>query len=233
MTLIPETTIADSDSDATRELTVLRLVSEGTTPDATRSAPDAQRADSATPPGPGRDTHLGAPSERQSALSQRQIARSAGLSLGMTNKVLARLSKKGYLTMRKVKGRHMAYAVTPEGVQEIARRTYRYFRRTMDHVAHYKDQVDVLTRTARERGYTRMQLVGKSDLDFLLEYACAQNGIALSKVKPGAEEPGRAFIVAGERLGSPADRSAPASGVEAHQSLWELVTGVEPEAETT
>ena len=45
---------------------------------------------------------------------QRDIARRTGISLGMTNAILKRLSKKGYVTMRKAKGRHMAYAVTPD-----------------------------------------------------------------------------------------------------------------------
>ena len=59
---------------------------------------------------------------------QRDIARSTGMSLGMTNAVLKRLSQKGLVTVRKVKGRHMRYAVTPDGVHEIARRTSGAYR---------------------------------------------------------------------------------------------------------
>ena len=59
---------------------------------------------------------------------QRDIARSTGMSLGMTNAVLKRLSQKGLVTVRKVKGRHMRYAITPDGVHEIARPKRRFTR---------------------------------------------------------------------------------------------------------
>ena len=38
--------------------------------------------------------------------AQRDIARRAGISLGMTNAILKRLSQKGFLTVRRIKGRH-------------------------------------------------------------------------------------------------------------------------------
>ncbi len=43
----------------------------------------------------------------------------------MTNAILKRLAAKGFITMRRVNSRNIQYAVTPEGVDAIARRSYR------------------------------------------------------------------------------------------------------------
>ena len=114
---------------------------------------------------------------------QRDIARHTGMSLGLTNAVLKRLARKGYVTMRKATGRNMAYAVTPDGVNEIAKRTYRYFRRTMSHVAEYKERIDQLVAGAAAGGYHTLVLIGKSDLDFLVEHACAREGLTFEHRK--------------------------------------------------
>jgi len=161
--------------------------------------------------------------------AQRDIARRAGISLGMTNAVLKRLSQKGFLTVRRIKGRHMAYAVTPDGVHEIARRTYRYFRRTMGHVARYKEAVEALASRAAAEGYTTIALVGKSDLDFLLEHVCTHHRLSLERVHPEQEKKREregdvsrgAFVVYAEAIEP--ERAAPA-GVA---YLWTVVTGVE------
>ena len=49
----------------------------------------------------------------------------------MTNSILKRLATKGFLSMRKVNARNIHYLVTPEGIDLIARRSYRYLRRTV------------------------------------------------------------------------------------------------------
>ena len=105
-------------------------------------------------------------------LSQRELARTSGMSLGMTNAVLKRLVQKGWLTIKKINNRNIRYAVTPEGVEEITRRSYRYFKRTLRNVAEYKDRIEVLLKDIRSRGYGSLVLVGSSDIDFIVEYMC-------------------------------------------------------------
>ena len=119
---------------------------------------------------------------------QRDIAQRTGMSLGMTNAILKRLAQKGFVTMRKVKGRHMAYAVTPDGVHEIARRTYRYFRRTMQNVTQYKEAVDALIADAASNGVTEVVLVGESDIAFIVEYACAAAEVGFQRKSKGDDE---------------------------------------------
>ena len=59
-------------------------------------------------------------------LNQRELAIKSGMSLGMTNAVLKRLVQKGQLMIRKVNNRNIRYVVTPAGMEEISRRSYRY-----------------------------------------------------------------------------------------------------------
>ena len=62
-------------------------------------------------------------------MHQRDLARIVGLSLGMTNAILKRLVKK-------VNNRNIQYIVSPKGINEITRRSYRYFKRTIKNVVY-------------------------------------------------------------------------------------------------
>ena len=107
-------------------------------------------------------------------------------------------------------------------MHEIARRTYRYFRRTMSHVARYKEAVDALAFRAAAEGYTSVKLVGKSDLDFLLDHACMHHRLSLERVKSSEVDVSRGIFVVYAEAIEP-ERAAPA-GVA---YLWTVVTGVE------
>ncbi len=139
-----------------------------------------------TPHNPERELAVLQVVHENNTTPQRDIAQRTGMSLGMTNAILKRLAQKGFVTMRKVKGRHMAYAVTPEGVHEIARRTYRYFRRTMQNVAQYKEAVDRLVADAAAHGVRKVVLIGESDVAFLIEYACNAQAISYDNLTEAA-----------------------------------------------
>ena len=112
-----------------------------------------------------------------SRVRQRDLAQVVGLSLGMTNAILKRLAHKGWLAIRKVNNRNIRYAVTPAGADEIARRSYRFLRRTIRNVVDYKEAIERLVSAARLRGFHTVTLVGSSDLDFILEHVCAKNSV--------------------------------------------------------
>ena len=116
------------------------------------------------------------------SLKQRELADKAGISLGMTNAILKRLVEKGWLMTKRLNRRNISYVVSPAGMEEIFKRGYRYFKRTIDDVILYKTQVEKLVSEAVHTGYKCVALVGKSDLDFLIEYACGKAGIAFQKI---------------------------------------------------
>jgi len=114
-------------------------------------------------------------------LRQRDLAQVAGASLGMTNSILKRLAVKGLITVRRINSRNIHYAVTPDGISEIARRSYRYFKRTIRNVVFYRERLDEALALAKQRRVGAVLLVGLSDLDFIVEHACARHGISFLK----------------------------------------------------
>lgn len=105
-------------------------------------------------------------------LHQRDISRIVGLSLGMTNAILKRLATKGLLMVRKVNNRNIRYIVSPAGVEEISRRSYYYFKRTIKNIVYYKDILQNLLMELQQKGVQRVVLEGQSDVDFILEHLC-------------------------------------------------------------
>lgn len=62
-------------------------------------------------------------------LTQRSLAKTQGIALGLANLLIRRLAKKGYIEIESVQGKRRRYRITPEG---IAART----RLTDEHVSH-------------------------------------------------------------------------------------------------
>lgn len=118
---------------------------------------------------------------RARLLKQRELANAAGASLGMTNAILKRLAHKGLIVVRRINSRNIQYAVTPDGVNEIARRSYRYFKRTIRNVVFYRDRIDESVSRAKLRGAQAVLLIGVSDLDFIVEHACDRHGLPFLK----------------------------------------------------
>jgi DNA-binding MarR family transcriptional regulator len=103
---------------------------------------------------------------------QRDLAHIAGISLGMTNSILKRLAKKGWISIKKLNSRTIQYAVTPEGINEVIHRSYRYFKRTIRNVVFYKDKIEEALCRARNENTSAVFLIGKSDLEFIVEHGC-------------------------------------------------------------
>jgi DNA-binding MarR family transcriptional regulator len=124
--------------------------------------------------------------EHQTPPRQRELARIAGTSLGMTNSILKRLARKGFITIKKLNSRNIRYAVTLEGINEIIHRSYGYFKRTIRNAVYYKDSLDEIIYRAKRRNISTVLLVGISDLDFILEHTCQHYGLSFLKtVDPG------------------------------------------------
>ena len=119
--------------------------------------------------------------KRASPLTQRDLAEAAGLSLGMTNALLKRFAEKGWVLLRRMNTRTIHYALSPDGVNEIAHRTYRYFKRSARNASMYRDLIEAFVMKARREGVGRIVLAGSSDLDFILEFACERHGMVFVK----------------------------------------------------
>ena len=164
---------------------------------------------------------------RSRARTQRDLAEAAGLSLGMTNALLKRFSDKGWVLLKRLNARNIQYALTPEGVAEIALRTYRYFKRTARAAGLYRDRIESFVMARKRAGARRLVLAGVSDLDFLLEYACERHGLLFVK----AVDPDKAYRLGQDpdtvvlRAEGSADGSSSGLGAGTEESLSRVIVG--------
>lgn len=61
-----------------------------------------------------------------SELSQRTLSSRLGIAVGLTNLLLRRMAKKGYIKIATVQRKRLSYLLTPEGIAEKTRLTYEY-----------------------------------------------------------------------------------------------------------
>ncbi len=120
---------------------------------------------------------LGEAERTQARITQRELASRSGLSLGMTNALLRRFAEKGWVKLTRLSAKSIHYALTPEGVGEVARRTARYFRRAAQNADQYRARIEQFVLKSRADGATTLVLAGASELDFLLEFACDRHGM--------------------------------------------------------
>lgn len=135
-----------------------------------------------------------------SDIRQRDLARTIGLSLGMANAILKRLVQKGLLKIQKINNRNIQYVVSPKGMEAIARRSYRYFRKTIKNVVYYREAIEALLRRIRAQGFEEVLLIGRSDLDFIVEHLCVKHHLTLARTEQvGSDAEGDRFLLYSER----------------------------------
>lgn len=126
---------------------------------------------------------------KKEQVRQRDIAEIAGVSLGTANLIIHQLSQKGWITMKRLSNRKILYALTPAGMDEIMKRSYRYFRRTIRNVVVYKEAIEEIVKEAKKNGFSGISLIGYSELDFIVDHACQKYHMDLVKTDdPEAEE---------------------------------------------
>lgn len=65
------------------------------------------------------------------ALTQRSLAKTQGVALGLANLLIRRLAKKGYIDIESVQGRRRRYRITPEGIAARTRLTDEHFSHSL------------------------------------------------------------------------------------------------------
>lgn len=108
--------------------------------------------------------------------SQRGLAKAAGLSLGMTNMLLRRLIKKGYVKVVTLNGRTLRYMLTPTGFAEKVKRSYDFLIISLRQLNEVRSRIrDVV---AAEAGHSRpIWVAGQNELAGLAKDVLREAGI--------------------------------------------------------
>jgi DNA-binding MarR family transcriptional regulator len=79
--------------------------------------------------------------EAGTATSQRSLAGRLGIALGLTNLLIRRLARKGWIRVTRVQPNRVAYFLTPRGLAEKARMSSAYFQHSIQYYASARDRI--------------------------------------------------------------------------------------------
>jgi DNA-binding MarR family transcriptional regulator len=74
-------------------------------------------------------------------VSQRSLARNLGIALGLTNLLLRRLVRKGWIRMVHIRPNRVSYLLTPTGIAEKARMSRAYLERSVKFYAEARTRI--------------------------------------------------------------------------------------------
>lgn len=74
-------------------------------------------------------------------VNQRNLAKEAGMSLGMTNLLIRRLVKKGLIKVVTLNGRTLSYMLTPTGFAEKLKRSYDYVTTSIRYITRVRARI--------------------------------------------------------------------------------------------
>lgn len=115
-------------------------------------------------------------SDLPQTISQREIARRSGLSVGLINALLKKLVHTGYVKTSNLNRRSIQYLLTPRGFAEKARKSYHYILRTVEQYRLIKIRfIDLLDNLSAD-GVTDFYLHGEGELAELIATFCSDGG---------------------------------------------------------
>lgn len=126
--------------------------------------------------------------------NQRGLARATGFSLGMTNLLLKRLVKKGYVKVVSLNGRTLRYILTPTGFAEKVRRSYEYVLVSIRYLNEVKERIRTLL---EESGGDRpIWVLGQSELAGLTKEILRDQGIRFQSLESAEQIDDWSFLPA-------------------------------------
>lgn len=120
--------------------------------------------------------------ERDSAVTQRHLARELGIALGLANAYLRRCATKGLIKIRQAPLNRYTYYLTPRGFAEKSRLTGEYLAISLDFFRHARRDCAALLDACAERGWRRVVLVGAGDLAEIAILSAAETSIEIVAV---------------------------------------------------
>lgn len=147
-----------------------------------------RRDDAAKAEDPGVMLGLLAAVERDSALTQRHLARELGIALGLANAYLRRCATKGLIKIREAPLNRYAYYLTPRGFAEKSRLTAEYLTISLDFFRRARRECAALLAVCDARGWRRVALAGAGELAEIAALGAAETSVEIVAVIDPAGE---------------------------------------------
>lgn len=114
--------------------------------------------------------------------TQRSLANRLGIALGLTNAVIKRCIRKGYLKVQEAPAKRYAYYITPRGFQEKSRLTAQYLFASLDFFRKAKGEYSAIADYCEERGWMNTVLIGATELAEIAYLSGTDKGITFRAV---------------------------------------------------
>ena len=96
--------------------------------------------------------------------SQRDLARELNISLGLVNSFIKRLALKGYVKVTSIPRKRIQYILTPKGIAEKSRLSYRYIQSSYQYYRQARQKLQKLFDELETQGVRTVVFYGASDL---------------------------------------------------------------------
>lgn len=106
--------------------------------------------------------------ENTKNITQRDIAKNTGMSLGAVNILIKRLVKKGLVKIERINPRLIRYILTPHGLREKASLTLNYITNSYNYIKNIEDNIITLLNTDKIKNIKHIYIYGNNDEVFKL-----------------------------------------------------------------
>lgn len=101
---------------------------------------------------------------RDASVSQRSMAKSLGVALGLTNLYVKRLVRKGHIKITTIPRHRLKYLLTPRGMAEKSRLTYLYMQYSLSYYRDVRNRLKHVLSRLSQAGRKRVVVYGTGEL---------------------------------------------------------------------
>lgn len=101
---------------------------------------------------------------RNPEIDQRTIAQNVNLSLGLTNLIIKKLAKTGYIKIKQLNKRKIQYLLTPKGFTEKTKKTYNYIIKTVNQFFYIYEKLKNLIIETTKKGKTTFYILTDDEI---------------------------------------------------------------------
>lgn len=127
------------------------------------------------------------------APSQREVARSLDISLGLVNAFVKRLVQKGYFKVTTIPRNRVKYILTPQGLAEKTRLTCEYIQYSIQFYKKARERFSELFSELADSGVKTVAFYGAGELSEIASVSLAESRLALVAVAD-PEKAGKHFL---------------------------------------
>ncbi|GEM_PF-2244572 len=106
---------------------------------------------------------------KRSSISQRELSRETGLSLGFINIILKKLIHTGFIQITHLHKRKLQYLLTPQGIKAAIKRTYQFTSSTIRNYKNLQENLTALINDLNASGYHYFSIYGEGDIREVIE----------------------------------------------------------------